>query len=378
MEYQSASSYSYSGKIPIEIDRDGWRSLLTNIEAELETSQLYTNVLTDLKTSLEEASTLATAQIKALGADTIKQNLKNITQTFIPETKASSTDLNSSQPTPSHIDEKEKQLQSQQLYKSNSTLNNKEQVAKQMSINIPTSIQPEITIESIPQSINSENTDTNLLENNQENFSEELEQQNNRKKRKKKLTKAEKAALAAQEKHTYLYKLGQQLRKARQMRCLSLKQINRQTFVPLHYLEAIETGNTGELPEDVYLKGFIFRIGNALGLDGATLAAELPISDPLQGIIPSRSKGGIDSGFYLRPVHLYVGYTALMAGAIGGLTWMSEQPSPGANLVPEIPEIPDSVATSDREIETTQKPGLKSTNGKIVVGSDIAPPETMI
>ena len=67
-----------------------------------------------------------------------------------------------------------------------------------------------------------------------------------------------------------------------------------------------------------------------------------------------------------------------MAGAIGGLTWMSEQPSPGANLVPEIPETPDSVATSDREIEPNQKPGLKSTNGKIVVGSDIAPPETMI
>ena len=376
MEFKPASSYSFSGHIPIEIHQDSWRSLLSNIEAEFQTSQVYSNVLTDLKKSLEEASDLAAAQIKALGSDKIKQNLKNLTSTFIPENKASSTNLKSSLAT--NIDEKEKNLQSQQLPVAKSIQNNKNQVQKQMSNNLTTYIQSETTTESIPLSINPENTNINLLENNQKSYSEDLQKQNNRPKRKKKLTKAEQVALAAQERHTYLYQLGEQLRKARQMRCLSLKQIHKQTFVPLHYLEAIEKGHTEELPEDVYLRGFIFRIGNALGLDGASLAAAFPISDPLQGIMPSWSQQNKDSGFYLRPVHLYLGYTALMAGAIGGLTWMSEQPSPGANLVPETPETSDSIAHSDRHLETTQTPGLKSTTGKIVVGSDMAPPETMI
>lgn len=378
MELTPASSYSYSGYIPIEIDQDGWRSLLSNIEAEFQTSQVYSNVLTDLKTSLEEASALAAAQIKALGPDTIKLNLKNLTRTFIPENKASSKNLKLSQTT--NIDEKEKSLQSQPMPMAKSIQNNKDRVQKQMSTNLTTSIESETASESIPLSINSENTDTNIVENNQQKFSEELQQQNNRRKRKKKLTKAEQAALAVQEKHTYLYQLGQQLRKARQMRCLSLKQIHRQTFIPLHYLEAIEQGHTGELPEDVYLRGFIFRIANALGLDGASLAAAFPMSDPLQGIMPSWSQENKDSGFYLRPIHLYLGYTALMAGAIGGLTWIAEQPSPGANLMPDIPETPDSIFHSDRHSESIPTPGLRSTtgNGNIVVGSDMAPPETMI
>ncbi|MGB3512842.1 MAG: helix-turn-helix domain-containing protein [Microcoleaceae cyanobacterium] len=379
MELKPASNYSYSGHIPIEIDRDGWRSLLTNIEPELQTSQVYSQILTDLKSSLEAASALVAAQIKTLEPDKIKQNLKSLTRTFIPEKTASSTNLNSSETTNTNIDidEKEKSLPQQQPM-AKLIQNNKNQIQKQMITNLTTSIESETTTESIPISINSENIDTNLAEKNQQNLSEELQPQKTRKKRKKKLTKAEQAALITKEKNTYLYQLGQQLQKARQMRCLSLKQIHRQTFVPLHYLEAIEKGHTEELPEDVYLKGFIFRIGNVLGLDGANLAAALPISDPLQGIISSWSPDKKDSGFYLHPVHLYVGYTALMAGALGGLSLMSQQQSPGAHLIPDTSETPDSVARSDRDLETTQTPGLKSTAGNIVVGSDMAPPETMI
>lgn len=162
------------------------------------------------------------------------------------------------------------------------------------------------------------------------------------------------------------------------MRCLSMKQIHKQTFVPLHYLEAIEKGQTEELPEDVYLRGFIFRIGNALGFDGVALAEALPMSDPLQGLMPSWSKSNKNIGLGIGPIHLYVGYTALMAGAVGGLNWMSQQPSPGANLTPDKLDTPDSVAHSDKHLETTQTPGLKSTKGSLVVGSDVAPPETMI
>lgn len=374
MELTSTSGYSFSGHIPIEIGQDNWRSLLSNIEAETYTSQVYSVMLTDIKTSLEEAVAQTQSQIEALGLEAIKLSLKNLTRTLIPEEKISSAD-----PIYSHshnMNEQRENINYQQINQEQLIQNNQNQPQTNMSTNLTTTVESEITNDSTLASIDTQNMETNLLENNQ-NFSEEL-QPHNQRKRRKKLTKAEKAALLIQEKNTYLQQLGEKLQKARKMRCLSMKQIHKQTFVPLHYLEAIEKGQTDELPEDVYLRGFIFRIGNALGFDGVALAEALPMSDPLQNLMPSWSNSNKDMGFGLRPIHLYVGYTALMASAVGGLSWMSQQPSPGANLTPDKLDTPDSVARSDKYLETTQTPGLKSTQGNVVVGSDIAPPETMI
>ncbi|NEN91263.1 MAG: hypothetical protein F6K48_21075 [Okeania sp. SIO3H1] len=375
MELKPTSGYSFSGHIPIEIGQDNWRSLLSNIEAETYTRQVYSVMLTDIKTSLEEAVAQTEAQIKVLGLETIKLSLKNLTRALIPEKKASSA-----APINSHshnMNEHKESMNYQQMNQEKLTQNHQNQPQTHMSTNLNTTVESEITTESALVSIDSNNTETHLPENNQ-NFLEELQPQNNRRKRRKKLTKAEKAALLVQEKNTYLQQLGEKLQKARKMRCLSMKQIHKQTFVPLHYLEAIEKGQTDELPEDVYLRGFIFRIGNALGFDGVALAEALPMSDPLQGLMPSWSNSNNGMGLGLHPIHLYIGYTALMAGAVGGLNWMSQQPSPGANLTPDKLETPDSVAHSDKHLETTQTPGLKSTKGSVVVGSDFAPPETMI
>ncbi|NET41435.1 helix-turn-helix transcriptional regulator [Okeania sp. SIO2B3] len=375
MELKPTSGYSFSGHIPIEIGQDNWRSLLSNIEAETYTRQVYSVMLTDIKTSLEEAVAQTEAQIKVLGLETIKLSLKNLTRTLIPEKKASSAaPINSN----SHnMNEHKESMNYQQMNQEKLIQNHQNQPQTHMSTNLNTTVESEITTESALVSIDSNNMETHIPENNQ-NSLEELQPQNNRRKRRKKLTKAEKAALLVQEKNTYLQQLGEKLQKARKMRCLSMKQIHKQTFVPLHYLEAIEKGQTDELPEDIYLRGFIFRIGNALGFDGVALAEALPMSDPLQGLMPSWSNSNKDIGLGIGPIHLYIGYTALMAGAVGGLNWMSQQPSPGANLAPDKLETPDSVAHSDKHLETIQTPGLKSTKGSVVVGSDLAPPETMI
>ncbi|GGA49307.1 helix-turn-helix transcriptional regulator [Okeania sp. KiyG1] len=375
MELKPTSGYSFSGHIPIEIGQDNWRSLLSNIEAETYTSQVYSVMLTDIKTSLEEAVAQTQSQIEALGLEPIKLSLKNLTRTLIPEEKTSSAD-----PIYSHshnINEQRENINYQKMNQEQLIQNNQNQPQTNMSTNLTTTVESDITPESTLASIDTQNMETNLSENNQ-NSLEELPPENNRRKRRKKLTKAEKAALLVQERNTYLQQLGEKLQKARKMRCLSMKQIHKQTFVPLHYLEAIEKGQTEELPEDVYLRGFIFRIGNALGFDGVALAEALPMSDPLQGLMPSWSKSNKNIGLGIGPIHLYVGYTALMAGAVGGLNWMSQQPSPGANLTPDKLDTPDSVAHSDKHLETTQTPGLKSTKGSLVVGSDVAPPETMI
>ncbi|MGK7920473.1 MAG: helix-turn-helix domain-containing protein [Trichodesmium sp.] len=410
MEVKLASNRSLPRNIPIEIYQDSWRfaarherraiSLPTNIESENQSSQVYNLMLTNLKNTLEKAVAQTEAQIRELGSETIKLNLKKLTQALVPEKEkdTSSTDLISSQL--NNIDDWEKTYLAQQQNQEKLIPDNQNQVKKNMTTNL-TITEQETVGEAILVSVNSENTETNFSEDNQTseailvsvnsentetNFSEvnqtsseEFEAQNDQKKSHKKLTKAEQAALALEQRNTYLQELSEKLQQARQIRCLSLKQIHKQTFVPLHYLEAIEKGKTEELPEDVYLRGFIFRIGNALGFDGLALAAALPTSDPLEGLMPSWSDSNKNFGFYLHPVHLYLGYTALMASAIGGLSWMSQQPSPGANLIPDTPESSNVATHSEQKnLETKQTPGLKSSIGTKVVGSDIAPPETMI
>ncbi|MCQ3931478.1 MAG: hypothetical protein DPW16_13555 [Chloroflexi bacterium] len=61
--------------------------------------------------------------------------------------------------------------------------------------------------------------------------------------------------------------LGAQFRRAREDRRLTFEQIERQTRIRAHYLEAIELGNFGVIPSPVQLRGFIRNYARAVGLD---------------------------------------------------------------------------------------------------------------
>jgi cytoskeleton protein RodZ len=197
----------------------------------------------------------------------------------------------------------------------------------------------------------------------------------------KKLTKEETVAIAVQQRKDCLCELGRELRKGRQIRSLSLEQLHSQTFVPLHHIEAIENGEIDKLPQDIYLRGFIRRIGDALGLNGQAMADALPLPDPRETANPyllSASNSESDSELQMRPVHLYLGYTALMAGAVGGVAWLSQQPVvPGANAAPQM--APPSVAPAQKQEAPAPQPGLKKSgsHGLMIMGADMAPPEVI-
>ncbi|MFB8797948.1 MAG: helix-turn-helix domain-containing protein [Microcoleus sp.] len=198
--------------------------------------------------------------------------------------------------------------------------------------------------------------------------------------KRQKNTPEETAAPSVQQRKDCLCELGRELRQGRQIRCLSLQQLHDQTLVPLHHLESIENGEIEKLPQDIYLRGFIRRIGDALGLDGHAMADALPKPEPSQIVNPylSVSDSSSTDGFQMHPVHLYLGYTALMAGAVGGLAWLSQQPVvPGAQAVPQTQVKPPSVAPAQKRQETAPKPGLKKSisHGGMVMGADMAPPE---
>ncbi|MGG6241678.1 helix-turn-helix domain-containing protein [Nodosilinea sp. AN01ver1] len=73
-----------------------------------------------------------------------------------------------------------------------------------------------------------------------------------------------------------LQKVGAYLQQIRQEKALSLDDIYQQTYIQPYTLKAIETGNLKQLPEPFYIRAFIQKYASALGLEGASLAADFP------------------------------------------------------------------------------------------------------
>ena len=71
-----------------------------------------------------------------------------------------------------------------------------------------------------------------------------------------------------------LNQIGQKLKSARDISGLSLAQIQEKTKIPYNHLASIDAGNFDELPEPVYVSGFIRRYAECVGLDAQELVDE--------------------------------------------------------------------------------------------------------
>ncbi len=94
-----------------------------------------------------------------------------------------------------------------------------------------------------------------------------------------------------------LEQIGQKLKGARESRGLTLGQIYDRTKIPQSNLEAIEMGDLGQLPEPVYIAGFIKRYADCVGLNGQSLSEEFKSHveedhDNGGGMFSPWSKGG--------------------------------------------------------------------------------------
>ncbi|WP_013320936.1 helix-turn-helix domain-containing protein [Gloeothece verrucosa] len=69
------------------------------------------------------------------------------------------------------------------------------------------------------------------------------------------------------------------LKQKRIEQSLSLEQIASRTFIRLHILEALEAAQIEQLPELIYIQGFIRRYGEVLRIDGNSLAKRLTQTD---------------------------------------------------------------------------------------------------
>lgn len=124
--------------------------------------------------------------------------------------------------------------------------------------------------------------------------------------------------------------LGCRLKQLRQQKGLTLEQVSVRTLVPMRILTAIESGNLKQLPEPVYVQGFIRRYADAVGMNGTELAEEFPLGAFAH---PDRPIWRFNIQAQLRPLHLYLLYMVLVMGSVGGLSYLINRPSQGVRLV---------------------------------------------
>ena len=129
--------------------------------------------------------------------------------------------------------------------------------------------------------------------------------------------------------------LGCRLQQLRQQKGLTLEQVSVRTLVPMRILTAIESGNLKQLPEPVYVQGFIRRYADAVGMNGAALAEEFPLGAFAHADRPVWQHFNIQA--QLRPLHLYLLYMVLVMGSVGGLSYLLNRPSQVVGLL-EVPK----------------------------------------
>lgn len=120
----------------------------------------------------------------------------------------------------------------------------------------------------------------------------------------------------------YLCQVGEQFCTVRNSLGMSQRQLHYQTLVPIAHIQALETGCIEELPNAVYVRGFVRKIGKALGLDGDHLAESLPQVDPLPSILSSWESPKKSSQIVLGRLHLSIGYFILL---LMSSVWLQRQ-----------------------------------------------------
>ncbi|OKH47927.1 hypothetical protein NIES2101_22915 [Calothrix sp. HK-06] len=364
-------SLSIPGKSAIDISQDELRSILGEIEAELHRSKVYRRALATVKKMLGESSEQASQLFKAVGREAIGLAFHQFAK-------------------------QQQQIEEVQpgAASSPNSVNNEEKAELEENVNhsVEHNLEPNGDLSECLTSAKfhskaEHETDAVVENSNSPSVEVKSAVKSNlslswlNKNKNKKPSKAELARLAAAEQRIKtLNDIGQQLQQARELKGMSLTQLNIYTHVPIHQMEAIENGKWENLPEEVYVRGFIRVMGNALGLNGTNLVTSLPAPEPAKTIAPvwykEQKSSGARIGFDIKPMHLYVGYTALVAGAVSGLSLMSQQ-AEAKRLLPDTNTSSTSSFTkTPQEKETNTKPGLQS-NGQVSVGAGIAAPEAL-
>jgi transcriptional regulator with XRE-family HTH domain len=178
-----------------------------------------------------------------------------------------------------------------------------------------------------------------------------------------------------------LAEIGDRLSELRQQQHLSIDEIAAKTQIQPHIVQAIELGQIELLPESVYVKGMVKRYANSVGIDGNSLAQELPTWDRSDMDL-ARSTVLQSTGFNsatgtqqkstglqsvsstpVKPLHVYLLYTLAIVGIGWGAsqlinnsqsanrTRLAVQPTVPTKIVPVAPPKPAPLPNVNVSIE---------------------------
>lgn len=97
-----------------------------------------------------------------------------------------------------------------------------------------------------------------------------------------------------------LAQIGQKLKTAREAQNLTLRNIYEKTKIPVAHLQGIDSGNDEDLPEPVYVSGYIRRYADMVGLDGHGLAEEYRVA--VEGPATKKAKSSGET-HYVPPIN---------------------------------------------------------------------------
>ncbi|MBP0003954.1 MAG: helix-turn-helix domain-containing protein [Cyanobacteria bacterium SBC] len=183
----------------------------------------------------------------------------------------------------------------------------------------------------------------------------------------------------------YLYRLGKYLRSERRKQGFSLAQIHHFTRIPIPHLHALEVGQIRDFPRSrSYLYGAIRLWGNALGLNGARLAAGIPPENSPVSALPKRRYAAPTK----RPLppppppqltidwmsavdwRRYLAYGTPVVAAVGVVLWLAQLNAPQEG---DSPSVDRSV--SPPAANPTAKPSSSLERYPGEHTGDISPPE---
>ena len=176
--------------------------------------------------------------------------------------------------------------------------------------------------------------------------------------------------LTQQEQVHRLMQIGAYLRQVREDHALSLEEVAARTLIQPRLLRAIEAGALHQLPEAVYIQGFIKRYADSLGLDGTDCAEAFPSEKVLR--IPQDSWKDSPAA-QLRPLHLYVAYVALIMASVSLLSFIVGRSAPGtANLPPSRTGTGQAQSGQPSPVQAAQQPTSGSSDQATIGLSSLA------
>jgi cytoskeletal protein RodZ len=153
-----------------------------------------------------------------------------------------------------------------------------------------------------------------------------------------------------------LSEMGLQLRQLRHAQSLSVEEVSMVTLIAPRVLSAIENGDLQQLPEPIYIQGFIRRFADALGLDGTQFASQFPLVAESK---PKSSSWQAAPEAQLRPVHLYLLYIGLVFFSVRSLSHSIQRVAVAPNLQ-NVPQTTASQSPAATRVSNTSGPQAKT------------------